>query len=376
MKTLYVISKGLGKPPTEEIKRLEEADQEPRATLLEEAISADVLDERYLANCVPTWRSQLYSLMPVQIAQIMEIFFVHKNYDAVFIHNEKVSLPMALLIKYSRMKTPYVITVSRITSKDERKTKIKKWLLNHTQDRIDKIFMWSAVQHSLVVNEMELPAGKVKRVRLGTDQEFWRPMDEPDVMICSVGMEMRDYPTLVEALNGTDIPCHFAVGRARGELFDTVKDLYAIDEMPRNITVGKLNRRELRKLYARSRFLVISLLPTDSDNGQTAILEAMAMGKPVICSDVEGQAGLIEHGKTGLLVPQGDPMALRESIQYLWNRPDLCVEMGWRARRFVEENHSIDQFVNAIRAGITDVVTNSKRASEQTYSGELQADPN
>jgi glycosyltransferase involved in cell wall biosynthesis len=174
-------------------------------------------------------------------------------------------------------------------------------------------------------------------------------LDTKTDIICSAGMEMRDYPTLIRALKPLNIPCHIATGEARGKLFDTVKKLYAMNDIPSHITIGAKNKEELRQLYARSRFVVVPLLPTDTDNGLTVILEAMAMGKPVICSKVEGQIDVIHDNVTGIYVPQGDPKALRKAIKDLWNNPERAEKMGRAARRHIEKYHTLEQFVKTIK---------------------------
>ena len=75
----------------------------------------------------------------------------------------------------------------------------------------------------------------------------------------------------------------------------------------------------------------------------------MAMGKTVICSRVQGQTDIIQDGKTGFFVPQGNVQALREKILYLWNNPDVAASMGKEARKYVEENHSLDTFVHMVK---------------------------
>lgn len=167
-------------------------------------------------------------------------------------------------------------------------------------------------------------------------------------IISSAGMEMRDYPTLIEAVRPLNIPVHIATGATRGALFDTVKKLYQIDDLPAHVHVEKKSLFDLRALYARSRFVVIPLLPTDTDNGITVMLEAMAMGKTVICSKVEGQTDVLQDGITGVFVPQGDPVALREAIEDLWNSPGRCKIMGDAAREYLLEHHRFEQFIDNI----------------------------
>ncbi len=142
-------------------------------------------------------------------------------------------------------------------------------------------------------------------------------------MICAAGQEMRDYETLIEAMRGIDIRRHIAAGTIRlaGKMLTKHKESSEIVSLPPNVSVGRKTHTERRALYARSRFVVVPLFPSETGKGTVVILEAMAMGKAVICSRTEGQIGVIQEGKTGLFVPQGDPRALRAAIEYLWNNP-------------------------------------------------------
>ncbi|MEI8139853.1 MAG: glycosyltransferase [bacterium] len=63
-----------------------------------------------------------------------------------------------------------------------------------------------------------------------------------------------------------------------------------------------------------------------------AILEAMAMGKPVIATDVGGNSELIQHGADGLLVPYGDPRAMADAIISFLTDRDYAAQLGTRAK--------------------------------------------
>jgi glycosyltransferase involved in cell wall biosynthesis len=175
-------------------------------------------------------------------------------------------------------------------------------------------------------------------------------------MICGVGAEMRDYATLLEALRGTGLRCHIATDHVRipGRfrlLNDRRVPIGNIGAGPdTNITAGRVSLTELRNLYARSRFVVVPLLPSDTDNGVTVILEAMAMGKPVICSRTRGQVDVIQEGVTGLYVPIGDAAALRAAILSLWNEPQRARQMGRNARALVERHHTLEKFTATARS--------------------------
>lgn len=349
MKTLYIIAKGMDKQSNQVIRQLETEDKIPRVSLLEDAISAEVLDERYLTEKPPWLRRLMYSFIPVSIAQLFEALFILNQYDVVLSHTEKVSFPLALILKWFRSSKPHIVVLSRITSVDSKRSKKKIWFFKKTKNSVTRFLIWSSVQRRIAIERFGVPPDKIILLKRGTDQLFWSPRNVETDMICSVGMEARDYPTLVDALRQLKIPCHIAAGASRGDIFKTIERLHEIKNIPDWVTVGKKNSLDLRALYARSRFTVIPLLPTDSDNGLTTILESMAMGKPVICTRAEGQVDIIQDGVTGIYVPQGDSAAMRDAIQSLWDNPERCKKMGKAARAFIVKHHNVEQFVAAIK---------------------------
>jgi len=62
------------------------------------------------------------------------------------------------------------------------------------------------------------------------------------------------------------------------------------------------------------------------------LLEAMAMGKPIVASNIEGYAGLVTHGVEGLLVPPKDVGMLAQALITLMASQSLRQEMGARGR--------------------------------------------
>ncbi len=73
------------------------------------------------------------------------------------------------------------------------------------------------------------------------------------------------------------------------------------------------------------------------DTFPIAVIEAMTNGRPVIASRIGGLPELVEDGETGLLVPPGDPVALRGAIARLLADRDLRARMGQAGRRKARE---------------------------------------
>jgi glycosyltransferase involved in cell wall biosynthesis len=219
------------------------------------------------------------------------------------------------------------------------------------------IVTWTSVQRRYLIERLGFPSERVYLVRHFVDQLFYSPRAAAEEgTICSVGAEMRDYPTLIEAIRGTGLRCHIAADHMR--IPHRIR-LAADRRVPADIlsvpadakvTIGRRTLPELRELYTHSRFVVVPLLPSESDNGVTVILEAMAMGKPVICSRTHGQVDVVQDGVTGVYVPVGDSAALRKAMLSMWNNPERAHSMGARARDYVERYHTLEQFASNVRS--------------------------
>ncbi len=72
--------------------------------------------------------------------------------------------------------------------------------------------------------------------------------------------------------------------------------------------------------------------PTLNDGRSVSVLEAMAWGRPVVATAIGGVAELLTHGKTGLLVPAGEPDALAAALRSLVTDAALRRSLGSAAR--------------------------------------------
>lgn len=81
----------------------------------------------------------------------------------------------------------------------------------------------------------------------------------------------------------------------------------------------------------------VIVLPSYREGTARVLLEAMAMGKPVVTTDVPGCANLVSPGTTGLIVPARDPGALAQAMREMIARRAALPTMGKAARAFVEK---------------------------------------
>jgi glycosyltransferase involved in cell wall biosynthesis len=84
------------------------------------------------------------------------------------------------------------------------------------------------------------------------------------------------------------------------------------------------------------------------ENCPLAILEAAAQAVPAVATTAGGIPELVEDGRTGLLVPPGDPAALAAAMAALARDPDRSAELGQAARRRVVARHDPGGHVDAL----------------------------
>ena len=90
----------------------------------------------------------------------------------------------------------------------------------------------------------------------------------------------------------------------------------------------------------------IFVLPSLYEGLPNAILEAMAVGKPVVATAVDGTTEIIEDGKTGLLIPPKDPSQLKNALLKLLSNKTMAAEMGLNGRKRVEKIFSLERQVD------------------------------
>lgn len=92
-------------------------------------------------------------------------------------------------------------------------------------------------------------------------------------------------------------------------------------------------------LYQSSAVLLLS---SDWEGTPNVIMEAMACGLPVVATNVGGVADLVQHGETGFLFPPEDVSGAVSALERLVREPRLALDIGARARAFIEQQHSIN----------------------------------
>ena len=191
------------------------------------------------------------------------------------------------------------------------------------------------VERVLLINNV--PASKVRMSRLGlriiNPQEIEPQPHTGATRFGYVGRIGREkgIGVLIEALEllPKDAPFRFEVcsstfsARLRSsdqeELVCRLQKLAASD--PRLVIRGQISDSELQSVLAQWDAIIVPSLWLES--GPLVVHEAFSVRTPVIGSDRGGIAELVEHGKTGFLVPPNDPTSLSEVLRLCAEQPEL-----------------------------------------------------
>lgn len=99
----------------------------------------------------------------------------------------------------------------------------------------------------------------------------------------------------------------------------------------------------------------VVVLPSLWEGLPICLLEAMAAGRPVIASAVDGSVEVVLPGQTGLLVPPDHPQALAEAIAFLMDHPLARERLGARGQERVRQLYSLSDMLRATGAVYTEL---------------------
>jgi len=265
-----------------------------------------------------------------------------REYDLVFTDGEQIGFPLAAMFHLTRRRPRHLMIVHVLSVPK----KVAVFRLLRLRSTIDTLFVYASEQRRFIVERLGVPPDRVVLTPFMVDTGFFVP--RPSVrssppLICSAGLEFRDYPTLVEAVRGMDVQVVLAAASPWSRRRDSSDDVV----IPENVEVRRLDFAELRELYARSDLVVVPVVETDFQAGITTILEAMAMAKPIICTRTAGQTDTIVEDVSGRYVPPGDVNALRNAITAMLD-DDRADDLGAAARRWTAEHADIEVYVERL----------------------------
>lgn len=243
-------------------------------------------------------------------------------------------------------------------------TPFRKWLFltaERIAGRLTHLLICTCEgERQVAVRNRIVPPGRAAVVRTGVDLKRFHPQSEAHRIREEVGLPGRH--RIVGAVG--------AIVEQKGHRALVEAAPLVIDEMPHTtfVIVGSgVLRQELEARVAelglgrRFRFLGhrddvprllatfdLFVMPSLWEGMPYALVEAMAVGVPVVGSDIPGIADVVRPRRTGRLAPPGDPVALAETIRTALTEYGNSATMAEAAREIVVNEHSRERMLASL----------------------------
>lgn len=204
----------------------------------------------------------------------------------------------------------------------------------HIYDKID-IFVSPSMFLKKKLKEMGFKKEIVHLPNFINAKDYLPKYSFNEKIICYFGRlsEEKGLFTLLKAVKGIDIKLKII---GDGPIKENLKFKVKSEKLD---NVDFLEYKSGRELKNEIRSSMTVVLPSECyENNPRTVLEAFALGKPVIGGRVGGIPELVRDGETGLTFESGNANDLRSKIESLLKNPKQIAEMGKKARKFVEES--------------------------------------
>ena len=310
----------------------------------------DYKEDRYLSKI-----GIFFYLIKNIIPRVIKIYFAIKRIKVSIVHiNTNIMLGIPAIIASKITKIPCVCHIRETRSLIKREKFFAKW--------VDKFILLNKDAFNLY--KKDIPESKLQIVYDGINIDSYR-VDEFEGLRVREEFNLDGQPLvgvvgrIVEGKGQKEFVLaakvvvrvkpevkFMIVGDAKGGkdgYYKEVEEIVKRENLERNIIFTGW-RNDINNIVSSLDIFVFTSI-TFPEGLPNSILEAMALKRPVIATDIPGPRDIVIDGKTGFLVPPGDIKAMAEKIVYLLDNPEVAKRMGEAGRKRVEERFDIKKQV-------------------------------
>jgi len=302
----------------------------------------------YLGHLYPS-DELINKLLPIKAGKTVQPFLelvkllkYRNRYDVVINGGIRRSGQLfALFRRILHIKTPKQIMLEVMLDEEKRTIfwKLKKIIQRIIFLSVDIIFVSSTNEVESYSARFGVSKEKFRFLPFHTNIAEPRLVNGPGNYILSAGKAGRDYATLAGAIRELNRKIIVVSDK------ESTKDVGFPDGVA---VLYDIPYRSYLSLLYDCCFVVVPLKKFVKSTGQVVILEAMALGKPVIATETTGTIDYIQSGVNGILVPVGDSEALKNAIKRVVNDNNLYKELAVNALECVKKNHTFDIYVSRV----------------------------
>jgi glycosyltransferase involved in cell wall biosynthesis len=305
------------------------------------------LAERARESGLPVLTIQKGGTLDVPAVRILAGMLASKELDLIHAHNGRTMLSSALAVAWGRagacVATQHFLEPGRLQSKGLLRT-LRTMAHHWTSGRIRHFVAISCAVRDAMPARHDAPAGKITVVPNGVSEpcldamptpaevraEFGIASDAP-LVVCVARLEPeKDVPSLVTAmaLVAASNPEARCIVVGHGTQQAAVERQISEAGLGGAVNLAGFRQDAMAFIHAADLFV----LPSLAEPFGLVILEAMALGKPVIATAMGGPLEIVVNGETGLLVKPSAPAELAGAIRTLLADPAAGAAMGRKGR--------------------------------------------
>jgi len=287
------------------------------------------------------WHNQIHVYKRVQdtLKATWKILTCRQHYDVLYATHTRGIEPIILLHAIGLYRKRIVVWHHQPI------VKAKSWL----RETLARLF-YRGMDHMIFFSEKlmqdSLQSKKADPTRMsmvhwGADLTFYDSLPHPlqKKGFISTGKELRDYKTLTEAFNHTGQPLTLYTQKEQESAFTNL-------EIKENIDLNfgtRLMPYELSLLVAQSQCVCICCKESNYTVGLTTVVEAMALGIPILCTRNPQMPMDLEAEGCGIYLEPYDTAGWERAIRYIVEHPEEAKEMGRKGRLLAEKYYNVEQ---------------------------------
>jgi len=305
-------------------------------------------------------------------------YLLRNKADIVQVHFADMPMVPAFLLSKIANK-PYVVTCHGSDIRILRRNTFTKFVQKILLRKASKVVSVSKEIKGLLVNEYGLPSQSIKVITNGYDEELVKRLlveasngaSRENLSLVFVGnlRKVKDPLNLVEVFKIVSERVKNVNLQIVGEgpLRQAVERKIEMYGLQNRVTLhGAVSHQRALEILASS---TIYVLTSVEEGLPTSLIEAMALGKPVIATSVGGVPEIIIDGVNGLLTPPRLPGRMARLIEQLLKDPALAEKLGKAAAVSVHDfswNNIAREYLNIYRQVIRQRSGNTKLANART----------
>lgn len=248
--------------------------------------------------------------------------------------------------------------------------------LNKLMNRfVDSFIVVADAVGEKIAKEEKVLKEKIKTIYNGVDIERFCPPKKEDISRLREKLGISNNDFIIGTVS------HFRPEKSYDVFFKAMKEVKEVINELKIIAVGSGPTLESSMQYCKDNDLsarvlfpgqikkvweyiaimdIACLVPGSNEGFSNAILEKMAMGKPLIVTSVGGNAEAVVNGENGIVIPPFDHKRLAEAIIYLYRNPAIREKMGKKSRERVEKLFTIENMIKKHESLYEEVISSAK----------------